>query len=130
MYTDNRRVSFIFRVQLCIVACNFLKKEKVGDYEFKTKNVRKSQPQTFATNVFELYLNSFFLEDGLIGTFAVEKLQNLESKCKEGTVEESEIKLIGDERLREYFISLILENNKIAAIKYYEQKIEELKEKK
>lgn len=110
--------------------CNFLKKEEVSDYEFKTKNVRKSQPQTFATNVFELYRNSFFLEDGLIGTFAVEKLQNLESKCKEGTVEESEIKLIGDKRLREYFRNLYLENNKKAAIKYYEQKLNELKEKK
>lgn len=110
--------------------CNFLKKEKVGDYEFKTTNERKSQHQTFATNVFELYRNSFFLEDGLIGTFAVEKLKKLEKECIEGTAKESEIKLIGEERLREYFRSLFLENNKIAVIKYYEQKIEELKEKK
>lgn len=109
--------------------CNFLKKKKVGDYEFKTTNVRNTQPQTFATNVFELYRNSFFLEDGLIGTFAVEKLQNLESKCKEGTAKESEIDLIGDERLREYFRSLLFEKNESAAIKYYEQKLKELKEK-
>lgn len=110
--------------------CNFLRKEKVGDYEFMTTNVRNTQRQTFARNVFELYRNSFFLEDGLIGTFAVEKLQKLEKECIEGTAKESEIKLIGDERLREYFRSLYLENNETAAIKYYEQKLNKLKEKK
>lgn len=110
--------------------CNFLKKEKVGDYEFKTKNVRKSQPQTFATNVFELYRNSFFLEDGLIGTFAVEKLKSLEEKCKNGESKKSEIDLIGDERLQEYFRILHLKKIQLDAIEYYEKKLKELKEKK
>lgn len=110
--------------------CNFLKKEKIGDYEFKTTNERKSQHQTFATNVFELYRNSFFLENGLIGTFAVEKLQKLENECIEGTANESEIELIGDERLSKYFRSLLFEKNASAAIKYYKQKLKELKEKK
>ena len=110
--------------------CNFLKKEKVGDYEFKTTNVRKSQPQTFARNVFELYRNSFFLEDGLIGTFAVEKLKSLEEKCKNGESKKSEIDLIGDERLQEYFRILHLKKIQLDAIEYYEKKLKELKEEK
>lgn len=119
----------ILQSDMPVNCCNFLKKEELGDNKFKTTNVRRSQTQTFATNVFELYRNSFFLENGLIGTFAEGKLRNLEKKCKEGTAEESEIDLIGDKRLREYFRNLIFENDECAAIKYYEKKLKELRAK-
>lgn len=105
--------------------CNFLERRADG----ATYNVRDVQPQTFATNVFELYRNSFFLHKGLIGQYAEEKLKNLETKCKSGSKDvEAEIELIGDGRLQQYFVSLLAKNHKVAAISYYKEQISRLEE--
>lgn len=105
--------------------CNFLERKEDGS----TYNVRNTQPQTFATNVFELYRNSFFLHKGLIGQFAEDKLKKLESKCKSGNDDVAEeINLIGDRRLQQYFISLLAKNDKAAAIRYYKEQIRKLEE--
>lgn len=105
--------------------CNFLERKEDGN----TYNVRNTQPQTFATNVFDLYRNPFFLHKGLIGQFAENKLKKLESKCKLGNDDVAEeINLIGDRRLQQYFISLLTENNKAAAIRYHKEQIRKLEE--
>lgn len=105
--------------------CNFLERRAGG----VTYNVRDVQPQTFATNVFELYRNSFFLHKGLIGQYAEEKLKKLETKCKSGSQDVgAEIELIGDSRLQQYFVSLLAKNDKAAAIRYYEEQIRRLEE--
>lgn len=108
-----------------VCCCNFFKKDNEG----RINNVRLSHPQTFATNIFELYRNSFFLENGLIGSFAESKLRDIEDKCQEGDLTaEGEISMVGDSRLRQYFISVLANNNKDAAIRYYKEQIRKLEE--
>lgn len=88
----------------------FLKKE--NDI---TKNVIPENRGTFAANVFELYRNSFFLNEGMIGQFAAEKLNELENRIREAVSLETEdyhnllkeINLIGDYRIKDYFVSLL-----------------------
>ncbi len=109
--------------------CNYL--ESKGD---GTMNVRDSQPETFSNNVFELYRNSFFLQDGLIGCYAAEKLKKLEKdikKGKDGVVQM--INLIGDKRLKLYFEDLFMNSKakrkeKELLIKEYQKRINQLRE--
>lgn len=112
---------------------NFLKKENNV-----TKNVSVEE-ETFASNVFTLYRNSFFMGNGLIGEYASEKInriyndiENLKTPNEELL---TEIKLIGDVGIREYLIQKYQEkflNDKVTKsnmIKYYKEKIEELMNK-
>ena len=88
----------------------FLKKENGV-----TKNVIPENSGTFAANVFELYRNSFFLNEGMIGEFAAEKLKELENRMQEAKFLDKEayrnllkdINLIGDSRIKDYFVSLL-----------------------
>ena len=105
--------------------CNYLK--RVDDTT--TINLRGNIEETFASNVFETYRNSFFLENGMIGKYAETRLKALEEKCKNGDpTAENEIKLIGDHRLQQYFISLLAKSDKDAAIRYHQEQIRKLKE--
>lgn len=45
--------------------------------KFLTDNRQKEPGETFASNIFALYQESFFLEDSGIGTFAKNKLKDL-----------------------------------------------------
>ncbi|GAU76534.1 AAA family ATPase [Fusibacter sp. 3D3] len=47
----------------------FLKKSIIGE-KTKIQNITDEKPKTFAQNIYNLYKESFFMEDGLIGTFA------------------------------------------------------------
>lgn len=88
----------------------FLKKENGV-----TENVIPENSGTFAANVFELYRNSFFLNEGMIGEFAAEKLKELENRMPEAKFLDKEayrnllqeINLIGDYRIKDYFVSLL-----------------------
>ena len=105
--------------------CNYLK--RVNDTT--TINLRGNIEETFASNVFETYRNSFFLENGMIGKYAENRLKSLEVKCKSGNLSvEDEIKLIGDQRLQQYFISLLAKSDKEAAIRYHQEQIRKLQE--
>ena len=105
--------------------CNFLK--RIDDNT--TINLRGETKESFASNVFETYRNSFFLEKGMIGKYAESKLKALEKKCRQGdTRAEDEIRLIGDQRLQQYYVSLLALSNKDAAIRYYQEQICKLKE--
>lgn len=110
---------------LPVNCCNFLRK----DENEPTINDREKQPQTYASNVFELYRNSFFLRNGLIGSFAEKRLDRLIKDIESGKDGvETEIALIGDERLRAYIASLYAKNNKAAAIRYYKEQLKQLGE--
>lgn len=105
--------------------CNFLK--RVDDTT--TINLRGNIEETFASNVFETYRSSFFLENGMIGKYAETRMKVLEEKCKNGDLSaENEIKLIGDHRLQQYFISLLAKSDKEAAIRYHQEQIRKLQE--
>ena len=111
--------------------CNFLKR----DYENKsTMNLRNSHEETFASNIFDLYRDSFFLDKGLVGAFAEDKLMYLQKRIEQGETDlTAEIEMIGDQRLKSYFMHLLHRNllnsdNREAMIRYYRKKLQELEE--
>ena len=105
--------------------CNFL---QLNDDDM-TYCLNSGINETFATNIFEQYRNSFFLKEGLVGCYAEEKLKQLEEKILDGKADvEQEIALIGDSRLQQYFVSLLAKNNKAAAIRYHQEEIRRLEE--
>ena len=116
-------------IPLC--CCNYL---KLSDDMKKTENVRDSQRETFASNVFNLYRDCFFLEDGLIGRFAEGKLKKLDEDIKKGSTNEEDIKqrigLIGDERLRLYYVIALKSSRmqKELLIEEYNKRIKKLEE--
>ena len=102
-----------------------------------SRNVKseKDIKETFAANVFDLYRMSFFMNDGLIGEFAQEKIKKLFNRINNGETIGivNEIKMIGDNRIREFLMEKYREkhsdekslNDEI--IKYYQDIIEQLK---
>ena len=112
---------------------NFLQRENGV-----TQNMKDSVEETFATNVFNLYRNSFFMKNGLIGEFAKRKIEKIYAQIeneKNDNVLLSEIELIGDDGIKEYLIKKYQEkfpNDDTAKEKlliYYKNKIAELEQK-
>lgn len=72
-------------------------------------------PQTFASNIVDLYRLNFFLENGTIGAFAAQKLNkvldkvNSDANAKLDDDEKLVIQLIGDGRLKQYFMDRVLQ---------------------
>ncbi len=114
---------------LCCV--NILQKNNNGDTV-----VREGEAETFGENVFNLYRRAFVMTDGLIGSFAKQKLESLvqriecmnqsEDKAKEREALIKEIKLVGDIRIRELLISKLSQNDVMDEISYHEARIKEL----
>lgn len=107
---------------------NYLKKDKdTGEVK-----VFANHSETFGANVFDLYRDSFFMEDGLVGTFACEKIEKLYHEIKEGNnsykKQHKKVEMIGDERIRGYLLSLLEKDNKQMLIDYYQGLIDELRE--
>ena len=100
----------------------------------KTENVSETQTETFAANVFDLYRNTFFLHEGLIGEYAEEKLTELntliDSKEKVNQTTQSLVDQIGDKRIRAYYKQQFAMNgidDKIEKLKHELQRLEEIK---
>lgn len=101
-------------------------------------NLRNDVPETFATNIFELYRKYFQMSDGLIGAFAQKKIKEIQQHIEQGPMEIdytiNEIQLIGDIRLREFLLQLlhkkICDHNDRTAknklIQFYEKRLSEL----
>ncbi|MCD8208844.1 MAG: ATP-binding protein [Bacteroidales bacterium] len=106
------------------------------------KDVPRPRQETFGANIFDLYHNSFFLEEGMIGEFAMGKIENVVSLIddwkKRGRNVASEkmraakqiINLIANERLKDYLMDELSAIDKETAIEYYQQKIDNLKQGK
>lgn len=88
----------------------FLKK----DEDTRETKVVKSKNNTFAANINELLIDSFFLRDGLAGKFAQEKIGELikSIKNKQGDAKDHGRieKIIGEPILKEYIRGLICSN--------------------
>ena len=69
----------------------------------------KKQPETFGSNIFKLYNNAFFLDNGAIGQLAKEKLEKLLEEILAGNGNENDIQkrinMIGDDFLKKQFQS-------------------------
>ena len=107
-----------------------------------TRNVSGDRQQTFGTNIFELYRDSFFMEGGLVGEFAqdyihrlseeIDELQNIDAAEVESL--RKRIDLIGDRNIREYLIEQLepkmvreaLIEDYQQRIRHYQQQIERL----
>lgn len=76
------------------------------------RNVTVERQQTFGTNIFELYRDSFFLDSGLMGRFAEDYIRQLSDEISRlqhpdaATVENirKRIDLIGDRNIKEYLL--------------------------
>ena len=99
--------------------------------ENETVNVTKSRKQTFGTNVFELYRDSFFLNGGMMGEFASNYIQQLDEEIDKTTEANDEfleerISLIGDRVIRDYLMSKLLSQDKKWLRAYYSRALKEL----
>lgn len=115
-----------------IPACcvNYLEVDDKGE----TRNVDDTiARETFATNVFEQYRDSFFMKDGLIGEFARRKLTDLKTAIENKQVTDetkSIVGMIGDSRIKDYFLQKMTSFYIDAEIAYHEEKIKELQRRK
>ncbi len=92
-----------------------------------------NEKETFGENVFRLYRRGFFMENGLIGEFARDKMKALEAAIEEGVVSEvlyRQVDMIGDERIRDYLMRRMARQNVDAEIAYHEAKIRELRNRR
>ena len=68
---------------------------------------KNNQPETFGSNIFKLYNNAFFMDEGAIGAFAKEKLEILLKDIIDRNGDKNDIQkrinLIGDDFLRSKF---------------------------
>lgn len=113
----------------------FLENVKSENGEYST-NYRGNIFETFGANVFDLFRNSFFMKNGLIGEFAKEKIHDINSRLDEDKdVDIKEINMIGDDRIRMYLLekkSKTKDGNMEALLqikKEYQKKIKELDRK-
>ncbi len=99
-----------------------------------TRNVSDTvERETFATNVFEQYRDSFFMKDGLVGEFAQRKLKAVRAEIEEDKVTDNTLKIVrmvGDVRVKEYLMREMASHDINSAIAYHEEMIKELKQRK
>ena len=95
--------------------------------------VVKNQPETFGTNVFELYKHAFFMKEGLIGEFAQNKILAIQHAIENSTQPVGEIidsiELIGDKAIKAYLLSLLERDYPREMVSYHQRKIKELTER-
>ena len=99
----------------------------------KTIFNNKKNTNTYASNVFDLYRNYLTTQGGLIGEFAANRLQQIQTKLDGDQLDDDsiqeckkEIELIGDPRIRAYMMELLSNHNKQLAIDYYKRQINRL----
>ena len=111
-----------------IPACciNYLKRQ--SDETIQVLN----EEETFGENVFNLYRRAFFMDKGLVGSFAQKKLRQVVKNIEEEVTDDTRkiIALTGDRRIREYLLRKIASKDIDSQIAYYEDKIQELEAKR
>lgn len=100
-------------------------------------NNSEDQVETFAENIFNLYRRSFFMEDGLIGEFASNKIEELKARieqchsCEEMNIIRTDINIIGDAFIKRYLQSKLddatVRLSDEEQITFYQAKIDELR---
>lgn len=96
-------------------------------------NVSGTKAETFGSNVYELYKDAFFMEEGLVGKYAQKKIAQLEEMITGiDNVNNKEqllqfVDIIGDKMIKSYLLKKIEESSPRNAIEYYERKLRELK---
>ena len=120
-----------------------------SDHNGTTNEIPENKKETFGANVFELYGDSFFMEHGLIGEFASEKIMKLASEIDTLVNETKEspeyrynmneggilfdgnrvknlrnrIDIIGDERIKNYLHSRLNTVDPYEEIRYLKERL-------
>lgn len=109
---------------------------------FSNKDLMMRDVRTFGANITSLLVNNFFMQDGLVGSLAKNKITDmiLKIRDKKRKTEEQEkrlrkeIDIIGDALIRKKLLQMYddcLADNRIdEEIKFYEEKIEELRKRR
>ena len=110
--------------------------------DYNNKDFAMKYVRTFGANITSLLINNFFMKDGLVGSLAKNKISDMISviRNKKEKTEEQEkllrkqIDIIGDVLIRKKLFQMYddcLADNRIEQeIKFYEEKIEELRQRK
>ena len=111
----------------------FLKKDASGQSVLSSSEIHT---ETFAANIHELFTNSFFLEDGLMGEYARKYLNDLIDEIKKEesisleryeSYYKNRIAIIGEQFLKTKIIELIAQRSDFAAVdQIFEQRSAEL----
>lgn len=130
---DQKDLQIILTTHSPILLSDIAKRDIVL-LEMKNKQTHlvEEHAETFATNIFELYRDSFFLNEGLMGEYAeriikdivsdIEKRENLDSLPKK-------IQQIGDPQIRNYLTMEYASINQNGAISLLEDQIRQIKKK-
>ena len=87
--------------------------------------------ETFGTNIFELYKNSFFLRNGLMGEFATKEIEKIVEdieKSRNVDTLQKRIRQIGDPQIRNYLTLRFSAVNKNDAIVLLNEQIQQINE--
>ena len=104
---------------LCCV--NILQRNEDGETVVKTDT-----NQTFGENIFNLYRRDFVMKDGLVGSFAAEKIKELYDRIIGGAGGDAivkEVMMIGDERVRGFLLSELRRYDKDYIEAYYKRRL-------
>lgn len=113
-----------------VVCTNYLRR-KGGNGDIVSLT---NKEETFGANVYDLYKDSFFMGNGLMGEFAYEWIEGLRNQIEaENVWSEAKadgyiqmIERIGDEVIRRYLFQLLEKKNKPSMVAYYKRKLQEL----
>lgn len=112
---------------------NYLKRD-----EDIITNMRESIPESFCQNVFRQYKNSFFMEEGLIGEYALATINGIKIDIEQGRTDlaKKKITLISDPVINGYLTEQLTKKEsldpvqyKLRMIEYYKKKAAELESK-
>lgn len=110
-----------------------LNTDNVGRVTIMTPGLER---ESFGANVFDLYGDSFFMGNGLIGEFAKKKIEELAqdienyNRTENGREDlEKRIRMIGDERIRNYLNARLYRDDPYEEIRSLQRKIREISER-
>lgn len=137
IYTTHSPITLSDMPTQCVNFLKEIKKEKESDTV--TISLKKDLPQTFGANVFDLYGDSFFMENGLIGEFAVGKIEEISSEIENYINNHTfpddlnlkklkdKIDMIGDTRIKSFLYSRLERIDPRIEIRMLEERLALLK---
>ena len=130
VYTTHSPVTLSDMPRQCT---QLLNTDNVGQVTIITPGLER---ESFGANVFDLYGDSFFMKNGLIGEFAKKKIEELAqeienyNRIENGREDlEKRIRMIGDERIRNYLNARLYRDDPDEEIRSLQRRIREIRER-
>ena len=130
-YFPSKNIQIVLTTHSPILLSDILRQDIVLLKKEKGETiVEKQHKETFATNIFELYRDSFFLENGLLGIFAGGKIKgivdDIESRSHLDTLAKR-ISMIGDPQIKNYLTMKFAAIDQLQAISLLEEQINQIR---